>query len=239
MKAGVHFGHTTSRWHPKMEPFIFTVRNNIHVIDLEKTIAYLEKALSFLAEQAALGEQTLWLATKVQAKALVERSAKECESPYVVEKWIGGTFTNFPTIQKLIGRLEKLEKHKKEGVLDKYTKREQLEFQREIDRLDRLVGGIRTMKSLPGAVCIFDIREEKTALREAKKKGIPVVAVVDTNVDPTVVDYPIPGNDDAVKSIELFARLFAEAINEGRKKAASADHEKAKKETATPTDGAR
>lgn len=216
MKAGVHFGHTTSRWHPKMERFIFAVRQGIHIIDLEKTAKQLEQALDFLYQQAASGKQILWVATKKQAYDLAKQYAEQSNSPYVVEKWLGGTFTNFEAIQGLIKKMEKLEKQQKEGVLERYTKKEQLEFQREIDRLEQMVGGIRTMKSLPGAVFMIDPKEDKTARLEATKRGVPVVSVTDTNINPEYIQYPIPGNDDALRSIELFCKCVAEAIAAGQ-----------------------
>ncbi len=216
MKAGVHFGHATSRWHPKMDQYIFAVRQGIHIIDLELTAKKMELALDFIQKQAARGKQVLWVATKKQAFDLVKQYAEQSHSPYVNQKWLGGTFTNFDAIQGLIKKMEKLEKQKKDGVLERYTKKEQLEFQREIERLEYMVGGIRTMKSLPGAVFMIDPKEDKTARLEATKRGVPVVSVVDTNINPDLIDYPIPGNDDALRSIELFCQCAAEAIKQGQ-----------------------
>lgn len=216
MKSGVHFGHTTSRWHPKMEEYIFAVRQGVHIIDLEKTQQKLSEALEFIQSQAAQGKSILWIATKKQARDIVKKYAQETNSPYVVDKWLGGTFTNFDTIQKLITKLEKLEGERDGGVLEKYTKKEQLEFSREIERLDRLVGGIRTMKHLPGAVFMIDVKEDKTPRLESNKKKVPVVGIVDTNVNPLVIDYPIPGNDDAIRAIELYCQTVAAAIASGK-----------------------
>jgi len=235
MKSGVHFGHSTSRWHPKMEPFIFAVRQGVHIIDLEKTAKMMKEAMDFITETVASGKQVLWIATKKQAKDLAKKYAEETGSPYVVGKWLGGTFTNFNTIQSLVKKLERLEKQKKDGTWEKYTKREQLDFSRELERLTEMVGGIRNMKQLPGAVFFIDVKEDKTARLEATKMKIPIVAIVDTNINPTPIDYPIPGNDDAVKSIELYCKTVAEAINIGLAKQKDAaklsgpEHNKSKK----------
>lgn len=220
LKNGVHFGHQTSRWHPKMEPFIFTSRNDIHIIDLEKTQKYLTKALDFIYDKVANGGEVLLIGTKKQIKRLVAEAGKKAESPAVTEKWVGGTFTNYKTIFKLIKKLDKLEKQKTKGEWSRYTKKEQLNLQKEYDSLLLKVGGIRQMIKLPQAVFVIDIKEEKTAVSEARKKGIPLVAICDTNVDPTEVEYPIPGNDDAVKSVQMFLDLVTEAILAGKKERA-------------------
>jgi len=216
MKAGVHFGHTTSRWHPKMDEYIFAVRQGIHIIDLEKTAKRLQVALEFIFDQVSQGKSILWIGTKKQARELVKKYATESNSPYVIEKWLGGTFTNFETIQKLIQKLEKLEAQRDAGVLDKYTKKEQLEFQKEIDRLLYLVGGIRQMKRMPGAVFMIDLKEDKTTRLEATKCKLPIISLVDTNINPEGVAFPIPGNDDAVRSIELFCKAVADTIIEAQ-----------------------
>lgn len=218
MKSGVHFGHSTSRWHPKMEPFIFAVRQGVHIIDLEKTAKKMQEALEFASETVASNKQVLWVATKKQARDLVKKYAEQSGSPYVVDKWLGGTFTNFYAIQGLVKKLERLEKQQKEGVWEKYTKREQLDFERELARLQDAVGGIRTMKQLPGAVFFIDVKVDKTARLEASKCKIPIIAVTDTNINPNPIDYPIPGNDDAVKAIELYCNVLADAINIGLSK---------------------
>ncbi len=219
LKAGVHFGHQTSKWHPKMEPFIFTARNGVHIIDLEKTVKYLDRALDFIRQQAAAGSDILLVATKKQARPIVKAAAEELKLPYVVEKWVGGTFTNFKTISQLIRKLERLEAQKEKGEWARYTKKEQLKLERDYERLLEKVGGIRTLKKIPEVMFVIDIKEEKTAVAEARKVGVPIVAVVDTNVDPTLVDYPIPANDDAVRSIEMIVGLVKEAINLGRSQA--------------------
>lgn len=218
MKAGVHFGHSTSRWHPKMAPFIFAVRQGIHIVDLELTAKQMQTALDFIEEITSQGKEVLWVATKKQAQGIIKKYAEETHSPYVVEKWLGGTFTNFHTIQNLLKKFDKLEKQKLDGTFQKYTKREQLEFDREIERLQYLVGGIRQLKNLPGAVFMIDTKEDKTARLEASKIKIPIVAITDTNINPTSIDYPIPGNDDAVKAIELYCLAVAEAIKIGKAK---------------------
>ncbi len=212
MKAGVHFGHTTSRWHPKMEEYIFGVRQGIHIIDLEKTAKRLQDALDFIFDQVSNGKSILWIGTKKQARDLVRKYAEESNSPFVTDKWLGGTFTNFEIIQKLVQKLEKLEEQRDTGVLNRYNKKEQLNFQKEIERLEYLVGGIRKMKELPGAVFMIDLKENKTTRLEATKRGVPIVAIADTNINPEGIAYPIPGNDDAVRSIELFCKTIADTI---------------------------
>ncbi|MGB0757196.1 MAG: 30S ribosomal protein S2 [Patescibacteria group bacterium] len=229
MQAGVHFGHTTSRWHPKMEQYIYAVRQGIHIIDLEQTAKRLEQALDFLFDTVASGKSVLWIGTKKQGRDIVRKYASETQSPYVVDKWLGGTFTNFDTIQNLIKKLEKLEEERDQGKHEKYTKKEQLEFQREIDRLTYLVGGIRTMKTLPGAVFMIDLKEDKTPRLEAHTKKVPVVGVVDTNINPTGIEYPVPGNDDAVRSLELFCSCVAHTINEAQAVYAKKQAESAQK----------
>ncbi|MBU1036590.1 30S ribosomal protein S2 [Patescibacteria group bacterium] len=218
LKSGVHFGHHVSKRDPKMTPYIYTDRNQIHIIDLEMTVEKLKEALDFLTKVAATGGVVLFVASKNQARALIEKYAKECNMPYVNYRWLGGTFTNLSNILKLIKKLKTLEQKKVSGELEKYTKKEQLEFQKVIVKLNELVGGIKGMEKLPAAIYVVDIKKEKTAVTEASKKGVPIVAMVDTNVNPEKVDYPIPANDDAAKSIELITALVAEAIKEGRSK---------------------
>lgn len=216
MKSGVHFGHTTSRWHPKMEPYIFGVRQGIHIIDLEQTAKYLNQALDFIFDTVASGKDILWIGTKKQARDIVKKYAVETASPYVTNKWLGGTFTNFTVVQGLVKKLESLEEQRNSGKLEKYTKKEQLDFEREIERLEDLIGGIRTMKTLPGAVFMVDLKEDKTPRLESHKTGIPIVSVVDTNINPKNIDYLIPGNDDAIRSLELFCAQVAATITEAR-----------------------
>lgn len=216
LKSGVHFGHQTSRWHPKMKPFIFTNRNDIHIIDLEQTQKYLRTALDFIYNIATEGGEVLLVGTKKQIKDIIKDAAKVATSPVVTDKWVGGTFTNYKTIFKLIKKLEKLEKQKVKGELTRYTKKEQLNLQKEHDHLMFKVGGIRQLTKLPKAIFVVDIKEEKTAVNEARKKGIPIVAICDSNVDPGKVDYPIPGNDDAVKAVGMIVDLVARTIKAGK-----------------------
>jgi len=218
LKAGVHFGHQTKRWHPKMKPFIFAAKNNIHIIDLEKSQEMLKQACDFVEKISAEGKNILFLGTKKQAKEIVTKAAKKAEVPYITERWLGGTFTNFVSIKNLIKRLRRLKKEKETGELKKYTKKEQLDFSKEIEKLTRLVGGIEELNDLPDAIFVVGAREENIALLEAAKKKIPIVALVDTNIDPKLIDYIIPANDDAVKSIELITNVIAEAVIEGKKK---------------------
>lgn len=217
LKSGVHFGHRTSRWHPKMQPYIFGVRNGIHVIDVEQTQARLEKALGFLSDVAARGGHVVFIGTKKQITDVVEKTAVSCGMSFINNRWLGGTFTNFSEIQKLIKQyLELIEKREK-GELKKYTKLEQLQFDRKIAELDEKIGGISALKKLPDAIFVFDVRNEKTAIHEAKIQGIKVIAVCDTNVNPDDVDYVIPANDDSIMSIQMIGRLAAQAIAEGKK----------------------
>lgn len=217
LKSGVHFGHKKSRWHPKMKPFIYTQRNDVHIIDLEKTYAQLEKAVNFIIDETANGGEVLFIGTKRQIRDIVKQAAESANSPYVIDKWVGGTFTNFSTIIKLIRKLDKLEKQKEKGEWNKYTKKEQLELEKDYQNLIQKVGGIRQMVKLPSIVYVVDIREEKTAVTEARKKGVPIVAMCDTNVDPSKVDLPIPANDDAVKSVEIITKVIAAAVSFGKK----------------------
>lgn len=216
LKNGVHFGHHVSKRHPKMSQYIYTDRNQIHIIDLEMTAIKLKEALDFLTKLTATGGVVLFVSSKNQAKPIIEKSAKECGMPYINSRWLGGTFTNLSNIVKLTRKLKSLEQKQLSGDLEKYTKKEQLDFQREITKLNDLVGGIKNMEKLPEAVYIIDTKKEKTALAEATKKNVPVVAIVDTNVNPEKVSYPIPANDDATKSIEMITLLVAEAIKDGR-----------------------
>lgn len=217
LKAGVHFGHQKSKWHPKMAPYIFGVRNNIHIIDLEKTIAKLEEALVFVKDVVGKEGIVLFVGTKKQAAKIVEDVAKKTEMPYVSNRWIGGTFTNFKEISKRVNHLLDLEKKQDSGELKKYTKKEQLGFTKEIEKLNKLFGGIKKMKKLPNAIFVIDAKEEKSAVKEAKESKVPVIALCDTNYNPSEIDYPIPANDDAVSSIAIMAETVADAIKEGQK----------------------
>ena len=217
LKAGMHFGHRTSKWHPKMEPFIFGQRNGIHIIDLSKSREYLGTALDFMQKFAREGKMILFVGSKIQLKNEMKALAEAVEMPYVTEKWLGGTMTNFPIIKKLIKKYVDLVEDKKAGRLEKYTKKEQLDFDRETEKLRIKVGGLVRMNRLPDAIFIWDLKVEKTALTEAKKRNIPIIAVCDTNVDPTGVNYVIPSNDDATRTIKLLTETITKAVLEGKK----------------------
>ena len=217
LKSGVHFGHQLSKRHPKMEPYIFTAKSGFHIIDLEKTQRKLQEALEFVKKIVANGGTILFLGTKKQAQPIIAKYAKECGMPCITERWLGGTFTNFSQISLVIKRLTDLKEKKATGQLDKYTKKERLEFDREIEKLEKMVGGAETLIKAPDAVFICGAKKEKTAVNEAIKKNIPIIAMCDTNVNPEKINYPIPANDDAVKSIELIVGLISEAVNEGVK----------------------
>jgi small subunit ribosomal protein S2 len=216
LKSGVHFGHQKSRWHPKMKPFIFTERSGVHIIDLEKTRIRLNEALEFVRELSSRGGTIVFIGTKKQAQSLVKKHAESCGSPYVINRWIGGLLTNFPIVKKMIDRLLDLIKKQSSGELDKYTKKEQSEFNKEIMRLQTLVGGISELRKIPDAIFVVDLKIEKTAIREAQRKGISIVAIADTNTDPSKATYPIPANDDATKSIDLITGLIAQSILAGK-----------------------
>ncbi len=219
LKAGVHFGHKKSKRHPKMEQYIYTMRNGINILDLSKTMVKLNEAIAYAKEISSKGGTILFVGTKKQSKKIIKDAAKKCEMPYVTERWLGGTFTNFLKISASINRLEKMIEQKESGELEKkYNKKERLEIDREIKRLEKKFGGIMKMKKLPDAVFIVDIKEDLTTVNESKSKNVPIIALVDTNVDPSPIDYPIPSNDDAVRTIELMANAIADAIIEGGRK---------------------
>jgi small subunit ribosomal protein S2 len=232
LAAGAHFGHKTSRWHPKMAPYIHSKRNGSHIIDLTKTVEGLEDALAFLSKTASEGKQVLFVATKRQAQDIVKDAAEEAKMPFVTERWLGGMLTNTATIQGRIKHLKNIETKMESGELaNKYNKLEVQRFQEEIDEMNRIYGGVKNMASRLGAVFIIDIVNDVNAVREAKKLGVPIVALVDTNADPSQVDYPIPCNDDAIKTIQLVVDYVKQAIEEGRGKVAKAtpDKDEAKK----------
>lgn len=216
LKAGVHFGHKVSKWHPKMAQYIYGNKNGVHVINLEKTAECLEKALGYIKTLASQGKIILFTATKEQIKETTKTSAENCGMPYVSNHWIGGLLTNFKELQKRIKHLTKLEDDKDHGKLKKYTKKEQSDFDTEIKKLNKMFGGVKKIEKIPDAIFVMDIKREKTAICEARKKKIPIIAVVDTNVNPELVDYPIPANDDAFKSLEIIIKAVSEAVQEGR-----------------------
>lgn len=218
LEAGVHFGHKTSRWHPKMAPYIHSKRQDSHIIDLTKTVAGLEKALPFLTSVAASGKQVLFVGTKKQAKDAVKATAEAAGQPYVTERWIGGMLTNVATVNQQVKKLKDLERRMASGDLEKrYNKLEVQRFGEEIEELNIKYGGIKDMNGRPGALVVVDVLVDDNAIKEAKNLGIPVVGVVDTNADPSSIDYVVPGNDDAIKGTALLLDYFGKAVAEGKK----------------------
>jgi len=215
LAAGAHFGHQTSRWNPRMKRYIFTARNGIHIIDLEQTAAMLYKASEFVRDLVAKGENIIFVGTKRQAKDAVEEEAKRCGMPYVNQRWLGGMLTNFATIQARIDYLVRLEDRQVRGEFDYLTKKEAMKLGKEIERLNRQMGGFKEMTKFPGAVFIVDPAKERIAVAEARRTEVPIVAVVDTNCNPFEIDYPIPANDDAVRAIKLMCGRIADAALEG------------------------
>ncbi|TJY62081.1 30S ribosomal protein S2 [Sinimarinibacterium sp. CAU 1509] len=216
LEAGVHFGHRTRYWNPKMDQFIFGERNRIHIINLEQTLPMLKDACSFAGKLAASGGRVLFVGTKRAARETVEDEARRAGMPFVNQRWLGGTLTNFKTVKGSIKRLIEMEKQVEDGSINRLTKKEQLTFQRELEKLSRSLGGIKDMPSLPDCLFVIDTGYEKNAVAEARKLGIPVIAVVDSNNDPAPVDFVIPGNDDATRAIRVYAQCLADAIIEGR-----------------------
>ncbi|MDZ7290653.1 MAG: 30S ribosomal protein S2 [candidate division KSB1 bacterium] len=215
LEAGTHFGHLTRRWNPKMKKYIFMERNGIHIIDLKKSLECLQLAYNALAEIVRSGDKVLFVGTKKQAKDIIKAEAERCHMYYVNERWLGGMLTNFSTIKKSIKRLKNIEKLSTDGTYDKITKKEILAYEHEREKLEKVLGGIREMTRLPGAIFIVDTQKEAIAVSEARKLGIPIFAIVDTNSDPDLIDYPIPGNDDAFRSITVITRAMSDAVLEG------------------------
>lgn len=215
LETGVHFGHRTRRWNPKMKPYIFTERNGIHILDLQQTIVLLEDAYNLIRDAAAEGRQVLFVGTKRQAQDTLASEASRAAQPYVNERWLGGTLTNWQTIRQRIQYLDTLEKRQTAGEFDALKKKERLSVERQIEKLNRRLGGIRNMKGLPALMFVVDVNNEETAVREANKLGIPVIGVVDTNCDPDPIDYVIPSNDDAIRAIKLIVGKMADAAAEG------------------------
>jgi small subunit ribosomal protein S2 len=216
LEAGVHFGHQTRFWNPKMAQYIFGHRNKIHIINLEKTLTMYQEAMSYVRQLSANKGNILFVGTKRQARDIVREEAIRCGSPYVDQRWLGGMLTNFKTIKQSVKRLQDMETMAQDGTLDKLSKKEALDIQRELDKLNRSLGGIKDMKGIPDAMFVIDVGYQKGAITEARKLGIPIVGVVDTNHSPDGVDYVIPGNDDSSQAIRLYARGVADAILEGR-----------------------
>ena len=215
LEAGVHFGHQTRRWNPKMARFIFTERNGIYIIDLQKTVHKVDEAYNFMKSVAAEGKDILFVGTKKQAQEAIKDEALRCGMFYVNERWLGGMLTNFNTIQTRIRRLRELEKMEEDGTFEKLPKKEVAQLNHEKEKLERFLGGIKDMKKKPGAMFIVDPRKERIAVAEAKRLHIPIVAIVDTNCDPDEIDYPIPGNDDAIRAVRLLCGKMADAVIEG------------------------
>ncbi|MGD9031032.1 MAG: 30S ribosomal protein S2 [Desulfobacteraceae bacterium] len=246
LEAGVHFGHQTRRWNPKMKSYIFGARNGIHIIDLQKTVSLFATVNDFIVNTVADGYSLLYVGTKKQAHESIVEESERCGMFYVVNRWLGGTLTNFQTIRKSVGRLKELESMKNEGTLSRYTKKEALKMEKELVKLEKVLGGIKDMDELPGAVFIVDPKKENIAVKEARKLGIPVIAIADTNCDPDEIDYIIPGNDDAIRAIRLICSKIADACIEGhdlveaRLKAEaqlSEEEEAEEEERATPSEG--
>ncbi|KYD29560.1 MULTISPECIES: 30S ribosomal protein S2 [Bacillaceae] len=216
LEAGVHFGHQTRRWNPKMKKYIFTERNGIYIIDLQKTVKKMEEAYNFVKELAANGGKILFVGTKKQAQESVKEEAERCGMFYVNQRWLGGTLTNFATIQKRIKRLKEIEKMAEDGTFDVLPKKEVIRIKKEQERLEKFLGGIKEMKELPDALFVIDPRKERIAVAEARKLNIPIIGIVDTNCDPDEIDYVIPANDDAIRAVKLLTSKIADAVLEGK-----------------------
>lgn len=227
LQAGVHFGHQASKWHPKMGEYIFGQRSGVHIIDLEKTHKALEEVEKVIDKEVSKGGKVLFLGTKSQAQEVIQAEAIRADQPYVVNRWVGGLLTNFRTVIRQAKKLKDLVKQRDTGALNRYTKKEQIGFEKEIERLESMIGGVKDITVEPSLVFIVDIKTEKTALLEAKKKGIPVIAICDTNVNPSDVDYVIPANDDAKKGIEVITKSIADMVIEASKKAPKKEAQKA------------
>lgn len=231
LQAGAHFGHITRRWNPKMKPYIFMERNGIHIIDLKKTQEMLETACNAVANVVAQGRKPLFVATKQQARDVVEVEAKRCGAFYVTQRWLGGMLTNFTTIRKSVKRLTNIDKMESDGTFEKITKKERLFLDREREKLQNVLAGVVEMSRLPGLVFVVDVKKEAIAVKEAHRLGVPVVAIVDTNCDPEVIDFPIPANDDALKAVQLITKAIADAVVEGSQRVAARQTEEAMAQT--------
>ncbi|MEN6359952.1 MAG: 30S ribosomal protein S2 [Smithella sp.] len=218
LEAGVHFGHQTNKWNPKMKPYIFGARNNIYIIDLQQTVGLFQTAYNFVVDTVSQGKEILFVGTKKQSQEAIREEALRCGMPYVNQRWLGGMLTNFITVKKSVDRLNSLNKMFSDDSIKAFPKKEITKLQKDMDKLENVLGGIKNLKSQPAAVFIVDPNREHIAVMEAKKLKVPLVAIVDTNCDPTDIDYIIPGNDDAIRAIKLFASKFADAVLEGKKK---------------------
>ena len=227
LEAGVHFGHQTRRWNPKMKKYIFTERNGIYIIDLQKTVGKIEEAYDFVRETAQNGGQVLFVGTKKQAQDAIEKEAKRCGEFYINQRWLGGLLTNYQTIKKRIARLKDLEEMETDGRFDVLPKKEVIGLRHERERLEKFLGGIKDMNGLPDVMYVVDPKKENIAVKEAQKLGIPIVGILDTNCDPDELDYPIPGNDDAIRAVKLITETMANAVLEGKQGAQDHDEEEA------------
>ncbi|HOO12703.1 MAG: 30S ribosomal protein S2 [Clostridiales bacterium] len=216
LEAGVHFGHQTRRWNPKMARYIFTERNGIYIIDLQKTVEKIEDAYQFVKSVVSENKEILFVGTKKQAQESIEEESKRCGMPYVNQRWLGGMLTNFKTIRKRVDRLHQLEKMEEDGTFDLLPKKEVIKLRHEKEKLEKFLGGIKDMKDLPGALFVVDPRKERIAVAEARKLGIPLVGIVDTNCDPDEIDHVIPGNDDAIRAVKLITSVMADAVLEAK-----------------------
>ncbi len=216
LKAGAHFGHQSSRWHPKMAPYLFGLRNGVHVIDLEKTVEELEKTYNYVRTLASQGKVILFVGTKRQARETVREAALACDMPYLVERWIGGLLTNFEEVKRRLKKYNNLKEQIKTGEIERYTKKEQVVLKKMVEKMDRYLVGLTKLEKIPDALYIADLRVEKTAVAEAQKTGVKIVAICDSNVNPEKADYIIPANDDAVNSIKMMAGVVSEAVKEGK-----------------------
>ena len=223
LEAGVHFGHQTRRWNPKMAKYIFGSRNNIHIIDLQKTVKELKRALIYVRDMAMEGKTLLFVGTKKQAREAVAQEAARCGMPYIRDRWLGGTLTNFETVRRSAKRLQELERMKLSGLFSAMSKKEAIRREKDIRRLSKSLDGIKAMESLPSVMFVVDPVQELTAVMEARRMEIPIVSICDTNCDPDLIDHPIPGNDDAIRSVRLFCKLVADSVLEGQQKQADAD----------------
>ncbi|HYE59652.1 MAG TPA: 30S ribosomal protein S2 [Candidatus Kapabacteria bacterium] len=217
LQAGVHFGHQVSRWHPKMKPYIFTQRNGVHVIDLEKTAEKMAETLDVVKQMAAQGKTILFVSTKPQGREIVKQAAIDCGMPFLVERWLGGLLTNFPEIRKLLKKYISLKEQQKNGELERYTKKEQLDIAKELEKMDKNLGGLTVLDKIPDAIFVPAVQREKTAVTEANRMNVPVIGIVDTNANPDKTEYFIPANDDGVHAITMVVQLVADAVKEGRK----------------------
>ncbi len=216
LESGVHFGHQTRRWNPKMEEYIFTERNGIYIIDLQQTVKLIDKSYDFVKDMASQNKKILFVGTKRQAQETIKAEAERCGMPYVNQRWLGGMLTNYQTIKQRISRMIELEEMEEEGLFEVLPKKEVVELKKEHDKLEKFLGGIRGMNGIPDVVYITDSRKEAIAVAEAKKLNIPIVSIVDTNCDPDVIDYIIPGNDDAIRAVKLISRVIADAVLAGK-----------------------